>query len=500
MAEPIILPITTDPDEIAEIGLDYLEDAVPGWTRERADPAFQMIMTTARVIAEARDTASDVPPAIFRYQGEWLVGLPPVDAASAQTTATIVMVDNAGYTIDAGTPFEILTAGDESFVFLTSDAVTVLPGATTTATGEVGLVAETAGEDSSGLPDTSTIRSVDTITFIDSVTLEEDTSGGVAAETDDEYLARLVEEFRLFTPRPILPSDFAVLARRVLGVERALPLNLFSPAAVVNQQTTLSITGGPPASGSFGLNVSAPFVEGYATLIAWNATATNVRDALLDMAGLHLGDVTATGGPLPGTPVVLTWAGSMSGQTVTLAVADSTLSAGTADVAITTAAVDGYGVERTITLAVTDENGAAVASGVKTEVAALLNSLREVNFVVNVIDATYTSIDVEFDAVAYAGFDTNALRIEVEAVVAEYLSATEWGKPPSGGPSSEWIDEPIVRYGELYQIVNAVEGVHYVTRLVLARTGDDLMEQDVPLPGPAALPAAGTITGLVTEP
>ncbi len=56
-----------------------------------------------------------------------------------------------------------------------------------------------------------------------------------------------------------------------------------------------------------------------------------------------------------------------------------------------------------------------------------------------------------------------------------------------------WVDRPVVRYGELYAVLNAVEGVDYVGTLTLAADGGAQSEQDVTIPGPAALTRPGVI-------
>ena len=55
-------------------------------------------------------------------------------------------------------------------------------------------------------------------------------SGGTEDETSDDYLARLAEALTILAPRPILPNDFAVLARQVPGVGRATAIDLYQPA------------------------------------------------------------------------------------------------------------------------------------------------------------------------------------------------------------------------------------------------------------------------------
>jgi uncharacterized phage protein gp47/JayE len=61
------------------------------------------------------------------------------------------------------------------------------------------------------------------------VTLDAPTAGGVDAESDADYLDRLHELLTLLAPRPILPNDFAVLARTVAGVGRATAIDLYNP-------------------------------------------------------------------------------------------------------------------------------------------------------------------------------------------------------------------------------------------------------------------------------
>lgn len=392
MPEPILAPIETDPDEIAAIGYESLEASIPGWDRSRADIMTKIVLSLARMVAEARDTAADVPLAILRYIGEWVAQLPPVDASLASTTATVVMADAAGYTLASGTRFEVKASGDESHVFVVRDEVTVLPTFMSTAVGGVELVAETAGAAATGLPITSVVVPVDALAFIATVTLTATTTGGEDAETEDEYTSRLIEEFRLITGTPILPDDFAVLARRVPGVGRSLALNLYNPAA-------------------------------------------------------------------PATPT-----------------------------------------ERYVSVAVVDIMGEPVSASVKTAVSVYLESLREVNFVVPVIDATYTAIAVTTALITYAGFDEATIEAAVADALRVYLSPATAARPGNNEPSVEWIDIDTIRRDELTAVVNGVTGVNYLTSLTFAASGGALGTADVALNGAAALPRSGTIVVNASNP
>lgn len=67
---------------------------------------------------------------------------------------------------------------------------------------------------------------------------------------------------------------------------------------------TITITG-TPTGGDFPL-----VFDGQATIVAWDATASNVQSALQALSTIGSGNVTCTGGPLPGTAVVCTFAGT----------------------------------------------------------------------------------------------------------------------------------------------------------------------------------------------
>ncbi len=91
-----------------------------------------------------------------------------------------------------------------------------------------------------------------------------------------------------------------------------------------NEVQTISITG-TPTGGSFTLTF-----ESYTTAaIAYNAAASAVQSALLALPNLDTGDVTCTGGALPGTPVVVTFGGDYAGEPVSALTATASLTGGT---------------------------------------------------------------------------------------------------------------------------------------------------------------------------
>lgn len=392
MSGYVNVPIEVDPDAIAQVVFDYLETSLPGYTPSPGNLDVILTEAFAAIAAENREVASDVPRSILRYVGANLHGILPTAEAPATATATFTVRDTAGYTIPAGTAVTIAATGDRDYVFLVDGDVAIAPGASATGAGEVVLIAETAGSEPNGAP--GPVELVDALDYVASIALVSGPSGGVDAEPDEDYLARLVGELRLLAPRPILADDFAVLAHRVPGVERAVALDGYDPG-----------TG----------------------------TSNN---------------------------------------------------------------------ERTVTVAVTDAAGDPLAAPVRAEVDALLQAEREVNFVVNVIDPTYTTLDVTFTVRALPFYDAAEVEASAESAVADYLSPATWGTPTERGALGDtvtagltWRNAPVVRYLELAEAINGAAGVDYIEALTFGLAGGALGTADVTMTGPAPLPRAGTITG-----
>lgn len=175
-----------------------------------------------------------------------------------------------------------------------------------------------------------------------------------------------------------------------------------------------------------------------------------------------------------------------------------------ADPAIARAvAIDGYNPssgtfnnERTVAVAGVDSNGANLSAPVKAAGAALLAANREINFVVNVVDPSRTTINVTFTAKVVAGFDPATVELAAEAAVANYLSPANWGHDPrftDTGASRTWVETPVLRYFNVAQIIENVEGIDYIQSLLINGVGTDIN-----LTTPAALTTPGTINGTVT--
>jgi hypothetical protein len=551
----IEVPIETNPDTLAQEGFDYLETQIPGWIPNDGNLETILIEALSRMVAEARDVASAVPTDIFRYYGE-LVDILPQDATFAQSTVAFTVIDSQGYTIPLGTQIGIRVSGDELVPFETASEAVIAPGFTSY-TG-VPIQAIEAGAAASGLAATLGAELIDTLDFVTLVDLESTTSGGEDAEDTDTYLGRLVERLQMLAPRPILAKDFALFAQDIPEVDRATAVDGYNPVynvLSVNQASIETDTTGwtadtnttiardtaqfldgmaslrlrSTAAGDISAYTSMPFFTGIIPGERWTAIAS-FRPSVARTVRLLIHWYTVGESFLSSVTVDQALSAGVWQQVVASGDAPATAAkaqvyarvlstaAGNEDhwmdnIALrrgtdTTWAPGGTGAnelnqERTVAVAVMDANGNPLSAALRQVVDDYLESLREVNFIVNVTSAVYTPIDVTFTAVALSGFDPETVEEQAEQAVIDYLSPKNWGlpDPESFGDlttGSQWVNKATVRYLELAQVINNVGGVDYISALTFRKGINAFATTDVSLGGMIPLPQPGTITGTVT--
>lgn len=244
MPEYLRPPLTTDPDALAQDAYAVLEASIPGYVANPANLDAVIIEAVAQAAATQNDIASATTTAIFRSFGG-LLGVFPLDAIPATGTATITVVDTAGYTVPAAFPVTVGLRdanGDLQAFDLQAD-VTIAPGGST---GAGTFVAETAGVDMNGLSGTAVL--ITAPGFVTGVTFTAATAQGEDAEDDGVYLNRLTQTLALMTPRAIIADDFAVLSRSIAGVYRAAAVDGLKPgppydgaAEATSQPATITV-------------------------------------------------------------------------------------------------------------------------------------------------------------------------------------------------------------------------------------------------------------------
>lgn len=148
----------------------------------------------------------------------------------------------------------------------------------------------------------------------------------------------------------------------------------------------------------------------------------------------------------------------------------------------------------TMTVAVVDEAGNPLPGADRTAISVALQAQREVGWDVFVIDPTYTTIAVTATVTAYPGYDPDAVEAVAVSQLESYLSPSQWGAGTDMAGGREWLNEPVVRYLEVAEQLQRVEGLRFVDTLTIGIEGGALGTANVALPGRAPLPRPGTIT------
>jgi baseplate J-like protein len=156
---------------------------------------------------------------------------------------------------------------------------------------------------------------------------------------------------------------------------------------------------------------------------------------------------------------------------------------------------------RHITVVLIDDFGEPVDTAVKDRLVELFADYRQVNTIVTVIDATYTTVSVTYSVVAYPGFDPIDLAARIDETLAATLSPANWGRPSNfGDPGSPdaWYNEPVVRKNKIIDLIADVEGVNYVVDVTITGSAGTVDGAgDLTMPGSVALPRPGTMAGTV---
>lgn len=225
MARYIVLPVARDPVEAIESFDEVVVEQYPQWSASDADPMTVIRDAVAVLYADVGELATRAGEELFRYFGRGLANLPPIDELPASGQVTVTAQDTAGpYLVPEG--LEILGRGPlgEQVAFRTLAAVVVPNGSTTAVADVEAAEAGEAGNSVSGAAEFSEF-----VDYLTDVAFVAPTSGGTDREGDIPYLDRLADELALQSPRPIIPNDFAVLARR-FGAYRATVIDGYNPA------------------------------------------------------------------------------------------------------------------------------------------------------------------------------------------------------------------------------------------------------------------------------
>jgi hypothetical protein len=219
------LDLLVDADQLTLFSVEYMEDAIPGWTSQPANPETILIEANAQMASEVIDAATETPDDAMVYLGTTVYGFPINDGAPAQGAATITFAaDTPATTVFQGTEISVPHPSGASFIFETDrDAVAPQGGGDV----DVIVIASEYGADQNGCFGAGEFQ--EEVAGVQSIVVNT-TTGGLDQETTQDYLSRFSTYLSILTARPILPVDFSRRAQLNPRVGRAVSLDLYQPS------------------------------------------------------------------------------------------------------------------------------------------------------------------------------------------------------------------------------------------------------------------------------
>jgi hypothetical protein len=526
-----------DAKKIADQALADAAVKFPGWVARAGNTEVLLIEAMALEVAELAFAINRLPGAVT----EVLLGLYGIvrsQGAAPTATATFALSDTLGHTVPSGTVVRLSLGADVAPLDFTTDVALVVPGGQSS--GTVAITAKRNTAAANGTISGTALSLVDSIAFVNSVSLGSAVANGQEAETGTAFLDRGIQALRKLVTTLVLPEHFTAEALLDVNVKRATSVDNYNSdhnrltanqssaevdatgwSAVLNgtlaRDAALGLDGGASwrltatAGGDMAAETDAPGIavvvgEQYTARLDPRAAATSrsVQVALRwhDAANAFLSESLGTAvadpvGSWPTSPTFVTAAAPANAAFCRVRVYFRAAAAAEIHnfdrIAFrrgpsTNWRVGGLDTSSTVgdhlghvTTVVGGVAGAPLTQAQKNALELVLESKALANLDTHVVDPTITVVPVTVTVRRLAGYTDAQVVANVQAKVDAYLDPATW---PWG---------TVVRRNELIALVDQAAGVDYVDVLTAPAA-------DVALAGVGPLADAGTITVTVTAP
>lgn len=198
-----------DPQDVFEAALLELKTNLPEWIPREGNIEVLLLEALAMEVAEAIFTINRLPSGIVEVLLQ-LFGILRDSGAPPKVNLRFTVVNGLGYSIPAGVQAALTIPGGVAPVVFTTDAELVIPPGNTS-----GVVSATGDrftdEANNALPNT-VLELLDSILYVDTVTLDSIITGGRSPETDDNYFSRAMNRFSRLQDTLVLPKHFVAYA------------------------------------------------------------------------------------------------------------------------------------------------------------------------------------------------------------------------------------------------------------------------------------------------
>jgi hypothetical protein len=217
------LEIETDSQTLADAAVSSLQAQWPGWQPNDGDLEVVQIEALAPLAANAADVAAIVPATAVRTIGTKLFGISYNVGQPATGMVTFTFIDSDPHDLHAGDEIDI-----DGYAFqLNDDHLAV-----TSPVGGVFVTCNVEGAGANGLAGTD-ITANTSMGFVDTITLDAPTAGGVDEEDDAAYQDRLTRELELRGRTIVSLRDVVLTALNTPGIGRAVAFTTADRAITV---------------------------------------------------------------------------------------------------------------------------------------------------------------------------------------------------------------------------------------------------------------------------
>lgn len=213
-----------DEQDLVDAALADLGARFPDWEPREGNTEVVLLEAMAAMVSELSFAINRLPDGMTEVLLR-LFGLERSTGTPAGGTVRFAMVDDAGYTIPAGTTVRVEPTSATPVDLVTQDDAVVDVGSTTV---EVFAAAGEPGTAGNGVAAGTVLELVDAIPYVEAVVLADGLAGGTTPEDGDAFLARTTPTLQRLTNTLVLPPDITAYVSTLSGVVRVLVVDQYS--------------------------------------------------------------------------------------------------------------------------------------------------------------------------------------------------------------------------------------------------------------------------------
>lgn len=251
MTDYVTLPADETPATLLADAIEALRTSLPGW-----EPSAAAVEVA--ILAAVSDEASVLYGLLREGATDWsrdfgavVEGVVPIEAGPASSATTWTATDTVGHLIGAGTVLVITAAAGNYGVQVVQDYA--IPA------GQdhlAGVIVQALDDGTGPNAATGPVAADMPPAWLATITLDAPLSGGVDAEADADYDARLARERRRSSRAVVLPADVESVALDIPGIDRCQVVDNYnattSTAGAANTMSVYPIdaSGNNPSPGA----------------------------------------------------------------------------------------------------------------------------------------------------------------------------------------------------------------------------------------------------------